>query len=79
MTLLRKHRHSYDWRTIYCGVTHGASVGTCKCGAVETSITPAGEQQIGWWMQAGLTHAAARAKVLAGQYPHEVVGGSWPR
>lgn len=64
------HKHRYEWKMIYNGPSVGAKVGVCDCGDEDVEITGAGDQQIGWWCQLGLTSTEARERVLAGDYPN---------
>ena len=48
----RKHRHQFETRFIYSGAANTAKWVECECGErTQPELTPAGLQQVGWWMQ----------------------------
>ncbi len=68
----RKHRHSWTHMEVWNGITLGARIATCSCGEERFELTGAGWQQVGWWMQDGLTVEEATARVRAGDYPWHI-------
>jgi len=66
------HQHRYGWTSVWCGITVGAHVGVCECGARCEELTAAGMQQLNWWGQLGLDYPEARARILDGDYPWEL-------
>jgi hypothetical protein len=59
-----------DW---YCGAANTAKHLTCECGEEERIMTPAGHQQVHWWISLGLTYPEAFSGVLRGTLPYPVV------
>jgi hypothetical protein len=76
----RRHTHRWKPREIYSGAANTVKILTCECGEEQRELTGAGYQQIGWWLDLGLSWEEAKAGVLSGELPYPMVqqlDGSW--
>lgn len=71
--LARKHRHEWEFPYVYSGAANTVKVQRCACGEETRELTPAGYQQIGWWVELGLSREEAYGGVLAGALPYPMV------
>lgn len=75
----RKHKHKWEYSAVYSGAANTVKVKRCLCGLEIRELTPAGHQQIGWWLQLGLSLEEAHDGVLDGSLPSPLVSvhGRW--
>lgn len=70
----RKHKHKWQSKSAHCGPAVTVKWVECQCGKQEARrLTPAGWQQVTWWMSLGMDGLEATQGVLSGDLPYPMV------